>query len=824
MKNSRTTANARRAISTTASLGIVLCLTAPSHAGTPTCERRFLPQQIITTGALQAVAVLAADLDGDGDSDVLSASLWDDKIEWYENVDGIGTFGPPRVISLSARGVSAIVADDLDGDTDMDVLVALYEEDSIVWYENTDGLGTFGPKRLIRAGVTDAAAVRASDLDGDGDADVVAASRRDDTIEWYENLDGLGNFGAPRVVAPDAQRPEAIFTTDIDGDGDFDVIAGTTLDQKIAWYENTNGLGSFGPARVITTNASSPDSLFATDVDGDGDVDLIAATGSSSSRRIVWFENTDGLGAFGAAQLITNAADGASSVFAADLDGDGDTDTLSASTRDNKIAWYENTDGLGSFGPQQVITTQAMNAQSVVADDIDGDGDPDVLSASDRDSKIAWYVNEADCNGNGINDGCDLEAGTSADCNANSRPDECEVDCNGNGVPDSCENDCNCNNIDDSVEIDQGSVDDCNANLIPDACDLAAGSADCNLDGIPDECQNDCNCNNIDDAVDISTGASDDCNADGIPDECVGPALAVAITPDTSRYLTISPIVAPGVRSAIRITFVKNYSFSEVEGQSLWVGRPRAFPEEDTSKPNNTFVGARLSCTPHYHDWSTIDVLDIFGAEIVPRSIYTVQLIDERCSESLETSYSSPLLARTGRWGDVWYDFADPTYPWPNFNDIAGSVQKFLAVGSKCNGGLDWGRSCADDSECAGAGTCFYGGNPGAACVDDADCLPDEYGRGGTCIACVFAAPLKSWAQLQPNVVLPDRAVDFRDIAAVVNAFLGTSYVNSIDNAESCTCPSSVTCGATACADDRVCAPGFCIDGFCTDKCGRCTP
>jgi len=50
----------------------------------------------------------------------------------------------------------------------------------------------------------------------------------------------------------------------------------------------------------------------------------------------------DGLGTFGAQQVITTAADDAWFVFAADLDGDGDIDVLSASAGDDKIAWYQN--------------------------------------------------------------------------------------------------------------------------------------------------------------------------------------------------------------------------------------------------------------------------------------------------------------------------------------------------------------------------------------------------------------------------------------------------------------------------------------------------
>ena len=95
----------------------------------------------------------------------------------------------------------------------------------------------------------------------------------------------------------------------------------------------------------------------------------------------------------GSQQVITTSAYGAWSVFATDLDGDGDQDVLSASLYDDKIAWYENLGG-GAFGSQQVITTAADYAINVFATDLDGDGDQDVLSASNHDDKIAWYENQ----------------------------------------------------------------------------------------------------------------------------------------------------------------------------------------------------------------------------------------------------------------------------------------------------------------------------------------------------------------------------------------------------------------------------------------------
>ena len=87
--------------------------------------------------------------------------------------------------------------------------------------------------------------------------------------------------------------------------------------------------------------------------------------------------------------IISTNAMFAHSVYAKDVDGDGDMDVLSASSKDNKIALYLN-DGSNNF-TEQTISNNAIVAFSVFAADMDSDGDVDVLSASWLDDKIALY-------------------------------------------------------------------------------------------------------------------------------------------------------------------------------------------------------------------------------------------------------------------------------------------------------------------------------------------------------------------------------------------------------------------------------------------------
>lgn len=104
----------------------------------------FIPQNVIASDADWPASLFAGDLDLDGDADLLSASAGDDKIAWYENMDGEGDFGPPQLISLKADGAQFVTATDVDGDGDLDVLSPTPYDGMISWYENTDGKGTFG--------------------------------------------------------------------------------------------------------------------------------------------------------------------------------------------------------------------------------------------------------------------------------------------------------------------------------------------------------------------------------------------------------------------------------------------------------------------------------------------------------------------------------------------------------------------------------------------------------------------------------------------------------------------------------------------------------
>ncbi len=137
----------------------------------------------------------------------------------------------------------------------------------------------------------------------------------------------------------------------------------------------------------------------------------------------------------------------------------------------------------------------------------------------------------SDCNGNGVEDRCEINAGLDEDCNANLVLDSCDLqalnseDCNANSVPDECEISVDSNAPGGPFFCFADCDPDCNVNGTPDECDIAvAVSEDCDENGVPDECQPDSDQDGIPDACDPCLGENDleglACDNPADPDPC----------------------------------------------------------------------------------------------------------------------------------------------------------------------------------------------------------------------------------------------------------------------------------------------------------------
>jgi len=271
----------------------------------------------------------------------------------------------------------------------------------------------FSPQRVIDL-LRGPRAVLAADVDGNGEKDIVGACLacslfvQEPSLLWYQNDSSSGQpaFTRHNFSHKPAYGENQLAAADMDGDGDVDLLSADFLSfegGQFSWHENTGGVPPDLVEHPIYLNlGGDADDVLAADLDGDGHLD--AAGCSRRDDRIFWFQNDGGKPpAFrtwiidqdpdGPKGVGNGFADGVYSIAAVDMDGDGDVDLLSASENNNRIAWWEN-DGRSppSFTPHE-ITSRALGARNVASADLDGDGDPDVLALSASDDKIAWYEN-----------------------------------------------------------------------------------------------------------------------------------------------------------------------------------------------------------------------------------------------------------------------------------------------------------------------------------------------------------------------------------------------------------------------------------------------
>ncbi len=403
----------RKTMKEFATLIIVLTL-AFGFAVTADGMVTFGPKQVISDNTSAAQRVNTADVDGDGDIDVLGASILGEKWAWYENdgtPGGLGDWvfhGIPSILSFP----SAIVPADIDKDGDMDLFGSSNHSagPTARWFQN-NGSGTFTEWTISNPNIpviniSGGRQIIAADINGDGNMDAVSANRASnqitpggDLLSWHEN-DGtpVGHFEFVNHLIDPTVEPGSIAAADINGDGFMDVIAGVLVfspvsSERIVWYENTGTGASWIRHDIYIGVGDFNVCVNSEDIDNDGDYDVVY--GDLINDRFVWHENLDGNGNFGPPQIIALDIDPYDNTLV-DIDDDGDLDLVGTAFSGSSIqvGWYENDGTPGGLGDwtAHAIDVTVGSGGGIHTEDIDGDGDLDVVASVLADgSEIVWY-------------------------------------------------------------------------------------------------------------------------------------------------------------------------------------------------------------------------------------------------------------------------------------------------------------------------------------------------------------------------------------------------------------------------------------------------
>lgn len=338
---------------------------------------QFGPFETLAPEFLEIKSVQTADLDNDGNKDLLITSYVDKKLAWYPNL-GAGQWGAQRIISISNINQTLALPADLDGDGDADIVSSNDASDEIgfqnelFWYENL-GSGQFGPSKMVLPGVPlFAESADAVDLDADGDLDLVF--QVDGTalyLAWLPN-DGTGHFGFPIFIDPSSILYKFLAVADMDRDHDPDLVV--RLSNGLYWYANDGAAFFDGPYLL-----ASEEVFFSriADIDADSLPDLVYSVDAGAG--LLWARNPGNHGLLETPRPIESAPN---HIFydnyrLTDLNGDGLTDVLGF-FHDFAYGWIPNLGG-GVFGERIVLGWSAAGYMLHSSDDLNGDGDPEFI-------------------------------------------------------------------------------------------------------------------------------------------------------------------------------------------------------------------------------------------------------------------------------------------------------------------------------------------------------------------------------------------------------------------------------------------------------------
>ncbi|MBL9170966.1 MAG: choice-of-anchor M domain-containing protein [Verrucomicrobiales bacterium] len=334
-------------------------------------------------GALSGVSSLSpADLDGDGDLDVLAGAYGANRISWYSNLGG-GAFGDEQVIDGAADSVWFSKAGDLDGDGDMDALGGMYSG-TLAWYENS-GSGAFSKHVLDTNNI--GPWLEIADLDDDGRVDVLAAPDGGSDVILYRGL--TNGFAAGTVLVSGFGGIGGVFVRDINGDGLRDLILGDYRNDMIVWYLNQGG-GVLGPKQTMAAgDGGGVDRVI--DLDGDGLLDIVSL--EYVAEEVSWYRNQGGA-AFGPRQVLPFNVSGPYAVTVDDYDADGDLDVAVATYSNAPDFYWSANQRNGVFGAPLLISKSLGQVSMLTSADFDGDGDKDIAAASFSGGQVFLFKNQ----------------------------------------------------------------------------------------------------------------------------------------------------------------------------------------------------------------------------------------------------------------------------------------------------------------------------------------------------------------------------------------------------------------------------------------------
>jgi len=354
---------------------------------------------VIDSNMIAPVEPRAADMDSDGDVDIIICDWKKHSVFWYENTGDNVTWTRHTIDNQLPSCMSVGIAD-FNADRKLDIAVTSWVntgKEQVVLYQNNLPAGTW-LRDIIDTEANGSMWLDVGDIDKDGDIDIVASASNDSAvgiIYWHENAGGTPVSWSRRLVCKKVQEGH-LALADIDNDDTLDVVAALAKIGSIVWMEPRQRATEW-QQHEIARNLAGVRPISVGDVNYDGKTDVVGRSHDDSSvviykqlrngQYISWQKMHIGkLPPKGFAGIV-------------EVDGDSARDVVVMSSKDNLAVWYRN-DGTNRDWARYTIDNKFIGARKFCTVDLDGDGDQDIVACAQQAANssdpgsLVWYRND----------------------------------------------------------------------------------------------------------------------------------------------------------------------------------------------------------------------------------------------------------------------------------------------------------------------------------------------------------------------------------------------------------------------------------------------
>ena len=333
------------------------------------------------------------DMDGDGDTDIVGGSEWTPYsqsigLAWWRNDGGDPIQWTRFTVDRYFDHVMSVDVAFIDSDVHPDIIATSWSLHQIAWWKHSGNTESGWSKRVVRTGFTNAHDARGADVDQDGHTDIVGVSSGSaEVVVCYNDGSATPRWNT-QVLTGTFNGGKLLSVLDFDGDDDLDIIGTASDAGRISWWEHGGESPVDWTSHTIATGFPGAGGLDVVDVNGDGLLDVVASSWQMNEVSY-WICEALATDQWQKTRL-TNQLPVAVNVGGTDLDQDGDVDVVAVGKIPGEINIYKN----DQFSWVRTnLKSYFEGGTALAVEDLDQDGNVDIVAGASGLGDLYWWEN-----------------------------------------------------------------------------------------------------------------------------------------------------------------------------------------------------------------------------------------------------------------------------------------------------------------------------------------------------------------------------------------------------------------------------------------------